>query len=72
MKVHGLSADSRELYLELVKHTERLVQLGFDVWHVCMEGIFVSTAVVTLENFYFSRSYQRGWGTAHETGHHTP
>jgi hypothetical protein len=50
--VHGLSANSRELYLELVENTERLVQLGFDVWHVCVEGIFVSTAIITLEGLF--------------------
>jgi hypothetical protein len=45
----GLGADDWELYLELVEHTERLVELRFDVWHVSAEGIFVGATIVALE-----------------------
>ncbi len=52
--MRGFRADGRELYLELVEHTKRLVKLGFDVWHVGAECIFVSAAVVALKYSHWS------------------
>lgn len=52
MQVRGLRTDGGQLYLELVEHTECLVELCLDVWHMGAEGVFVSAAVVTLEDFF--------------------
>ena len=49
--MRGLRADGRQLYLELVEHTECLVELCLDVWHMGAERIFVSAAVVALKDF---------------------
>ena len=49
--MRGLRADSWQLYLELVEHTECLVELCLDVWHMGAKGVFVSAAVVALKDF---------------------
>ena len=49
MQARSLSADGRELYLELVEHTKRLVKLGVYVWHMGAEGVFVGAAIVALK-----------------------
>jgi len=61
MQARGLSADGRELYLELVQHTKRLVKLGVYVWHMGVEGVFVGAAVVTLDTVkgLFERTLNR-------------
>jgi len=61
MHARGLSADGRELYLELVEHTKRLVELGVYVWHMGAEGVLVGAAIVALDTVkgLFERTLDR-------------
>jgi hypothetical protein len=46
--MRSLGVDDRQLDLQVVKHTEHLVKLGVNAWHVHTEGIFVRAVVVQL------------------------
>jgi hypothetical protein len=71
MQARGLSADGRELYLELVEHAERLVELGVYLWHMGAESVFVGAAIVALK--VLSRSFIAHRENDSEDGwHHTP
>ena len=71
MQARGLSADRRELYLELVEYTERLVELSLYVWHMGAEGVFVGAAIVALKILSWLFIAHRGNGS--EDGwHYTP
>jgi len=71
MQARGLSADGRELYLELVEHTKRLVELGVYVWHMGAEGVFVGAAIVALKILSWSFIAHRG-NNSEDGWHYTP